>query len=365
MSSSAFVALAFQLAGVENHGKHHAYLEEVTLLVESSQRSDMFHVYSEGEKASIHQWITFSHNTVDLAKLDHFLLTKSYLVGETFTIADVLVFAAIHEQKRVETALTLTNVLRWFDHIQHRVASGIVSKHAIPQRNFALPFFEASSAAPTAPTTEAKKEEKKDDKQAAESSKQATTTEKKEETVNKKENKKEKAEKPASAPAAVETKAASAPEAASSAPPSAEGLDPSKLEIKVGLIVKCWNHPESEKLLCEEIDLGEGSTRTIASGLRAHYTAEEMAGKRVLVLANLKERPMAGFKSQGMVLCAIGDNHSVVKLLEPPANATMGDRVDIGEFRGEAAPAAQVAKKKIFESLAPFVSFREISAFPH
>ena len=65
-----------------------------------------------------------------------------------------------------------------------------------------------------------------------------------------------------------------------------------------GLIKKCWNHPDSEKLLCEEIDIGEAVPRTIASGLRLFYSAEEMQGKKVLVLANLKERPMAGFKSQ-------------------------------------------------------------------
>ncbi len=57
-----------------------------------------------------------------------------------------------------------------------------------------------------------------------------------------------------------------------------------------------------------------------------------------------------------MVLCAIGEGHSVVKLLEPPASANVGDRVDIAGFVGEPTPAAQVAKKKIFESLAPFVS---------
>jgi tRNA-binding EMAP/Myf-like protein len=51
-------------------------------------------------------------------------------------------------------------------------------------------------------------------------------------------------------------------------------------------------------LLCEEIDVGEEKPRSIASGLRAHYSKDEMQGKKVIILANLKERPMAGFKSQ-------------------------------------------------------------------
>ena len=66
--------------------------------------------------------------------------------------------------------------------------------------------------------------------------------------------------------------------------------------------MKCWDHAESDKLLCEEIDVGEDKPRAIASGLRAFYTKEEMQGKKVIVLANLKERPMAGFKSQVIIM---------------------------------------------------------------
>lgn len=62
-----------------------------------------------------------------------------------------------------------------------------------------------------------------------------------------------------------------------------------KLEFKVGVITKVWVHPEADKLYCEEIDVGEeDGPRQIASGLRAHYSEEEMLGKRVLVVGNLK-----------------------------------------------------------------------------
>ncbi len=64
---------------------------------------------------------------------------------------------------------------------------------------------------------------------------------------------------------------------------------------------------------------------------------------------------MAGFKSQGMVLCAVSGNHDVVKLLEPPADAQVGERVTFPGFSGEPFPANQVAKKKILEGLAPQV----------
>jgi tRNA-binding EMAP/Myf-like protein len=64
-----------------------------------------------------------------------------------------------------------------------------------------------------------------------------------------------------------------------------------KLEFKVGLIARVWAHPDADKLYCEEIDCGEeGGPRQIASGLRPHYSEEEMLGKKVLVVANLKVR---------------------------------------------------------------------------
>ncbi|RYG66049.1 hypothetical protein EON64_10635, partial [archaeon] len=135
---------------------------------------------------------------------------------------------------------------------------------------------------------------------------------------------------------------------------AAEGLDPGMLDIRVGRVVRCWAHEGSEKLLCEEIDLGEASTRNIASGIRLFYAPEQVQGRQVLVLANLKERSVAGFRSQGMVLCAVSGNHAEVALLEPPPDAKVGDRV---LFRGlvpcEAATPAQLAKKKVLEGLAP------------
>ena len=61
-----------------------------------------------------------------------------------------------------------------------------------------------------------------------------------------------------------------------------------KLEFKVGKISKVWVHPEADKLYCEEIECGEDEPRQIASGLRKHYTEEQMLGQRLLVVSNLK-----------------------------------------------------------------------------
>ena len=126
-----------------------------------------------------------------------------------------------------------------------------------------------------------------------------------------------------------------------------------KLEFKVGVITKVWNHEEADKLYCEEIDVGEDSgPRQIASGLRPHFSLVEMMGQRVLVVSNLKAKNLVKFKSHGMVLCAkvMGDDGTeTVEFIEPPTDAPIGEVVT---FEGlpppQPAPATQVEKKKIF-----------------
>jgi len=126
-----------------------------------------------------------------------------------------------------------------------------------------------------------------------------------------------------------------------------------KLEIKVGKIIKVWVHPEADKLYCEEIDVGEESSRSIASGLRAHYTEEQMLGKHLLVVTNLKPRKLAGFVSNGMVLCAADDERAAVEFIEPPEGAKIGEIVHFeGLPKPEPTTASQVEKKKIFQQCA-------------
>jgi len=151
-------------------------------------------------------------------------------------------------------------------------------------------------------------------------------------------------------------------------PAEAAPLDPTRLDIRVGVITKCWNHPDSEKLLCEEVDVGDGAgpdgqpiVRSIASGIREFYSAEDMVGRHVVVLCNLKERSIAGFKSQGMVMCAVAPEHKDVQLLSPrgmdglsPTTAKV--QVLFPGFNAANEPPMQpnqVAKKKIFENLVP------------
>jgi glutamyl-tRNA synthetase len=141
---------------------------------------------------------------------------------------------------------------------------------------------------------------------------------------------------------------------------SFEGPPITALDIRVGRITKVWEHEEADKLFCEEIDVGEDEPRQVASGLRPYMKAEDMEGRKVLVLCNLKERKMVGFPSHGMVLCASNADHTEVKFVNPPVDAKIGERITIPDFdfeSNEAAPYAEnkIGKKKIFEKLAPYL----------
>jgi glutamyl-tRNA synthetase len=137
-----------------------------------------------------------------------------------------------------------------------------------------------------------------------------------------------------------------------------EGPPITALDIRVGRITKVWEHPEADKLYCEEIDVGEDEPRLVASGLRPYLKPEDMEGRLVLVLCNLKARKLVGFPSHGMVLCTSNSDHSDVRLVNPPIDAKIGERITIPDFdfEGEdAEPFAEnkVGKKKVFEKIAP------------
>ncbi len=79
--------------------------------------------------------------------------------------------------------------------------------------------------------------------------------------------------------------------------------DFAKLQFAVGEIIACEEVKKSKKLLCSQVKIGN-EVRQICSGIKAHYTPEQMVGKKVMVLVNLAPRKMAGLVSEGMLLCA-------------------------------------------------------------
>ena len=79
--------------------------------------------------------------------------------------------------------------------------------------------------------------------------------------------------------------------------------DFAKLQFQVGEIISCEAVPKSKKLLCSQVRIGS-QMKQIVSGIKAHYSPEEMVGKRVMVVVNLKPAKLAGIMSEGMLLCA-------------------------------------------------------------
>lgn len=101
-----------------------------------------------------------------------------------------------------------------------------------------------------------------------------------------------------------------------------------RLDIRVGKILSAEQHPDADSLYVEQIDLGDAEgPRTIVSGLAKYMSTEDLQGRMCTVLCNLKPAKMRGVVSEGMVLCGANDDTNTVELLEPPADAVIGERI--------------------------------------
>lgn len=89
--------------------------------------------------------------------------------------------------------------------------------------------------------------------------------------------------------------------------------DFAKVELKVGTVVFCEKHPKADRLLVEQVDLGD-ETRQIVSGIAKFFSPQEMVGRKVIVVSNLKPAKLRGVESQGMILCAASDDDSALDL---------------------------------------------------
>ena len=98
--------------------------------------------------------------------------------------------------------------------------------------------------------------------------------------------------------------------------------DFTKVELKVGTIISAEKHPKADRLLVEQIDLGD-ETRQIVSGIAKSFKPEEVVGKKVVVVTNLKPVKLRGVESQGMILCAsTEDDLDIVSIAKDLPNGT-------------------------------------------
>jgi len=283
------------------------------------------------EMAEVASWQSFLSQLKEpdlaAAVLEKALSTRSYLVGNRLTLADVVAYLVVDV-----ASLRGTAGKRWLATVQREV------RRLAPDAK--LPPLVELPANLDGPLPLPKKKSAPATKKAGEEKQPAATKKDKKKKQPPAEKKKE--------PAASAKK--KEPEEESSAAEIFATMD-----IRVGVVVDAWPHAEAEKLFCEKIDVGdEEKPRTIASGLRAHYDVGDIKDRKVLVFANLKPRTMSGFKSEGMVLCASTADHSVVKFLEVPDDAPPGTRVSLeGVDNKPPATGSQVQKRKLLEKLLP------------
>jgi methionyl-tRNA synthetase len=110
------------------------------------------------------------------------------------------------------------------------------------------------------------------------------------------------ADQPTPAPAST-TPAAAAP-APGAGKPTVTFDEFAKIDLRVARVVKAEDHPKADKLFRLQLDDGSGTPRQICAGIRGHYTADQLVGKLIVIVANLAPRVIRGEESRGMLLAA-------------------------------------------------------------
>ena len=110
--------------------------------------------------------------------------------------------------------------------------------------------------------------------------------------------------------------------------PKIDYEDFAKIEFKIGVIKECVKHPNADRLLVFQIDVGEDEPRQIISSIAEFYNPEDVIGKRVVVVTNLKKAKFRGMTSNGMLMCASLENDEDVELLTITKDFAGGTKVD-------------------------------------
>ena len=263
------------------------------------------------------------------------LTLKMFLVSFHVTAADFVAFTKIIEFVKSLTDLekiALPNLFRWVDHIQHlpnldRLVAEKEFTVAFPDEN-AKPLSKAQ-------LKKLQKEQWRKDQKAnkgKEGSEEQKFPKKKEQNPEEKKGQEKQ-------------KQAKQPKAGKKAP--VDEVHPmSVVDIRVGKITNVWEMEGKDKMYAEEIDMGNGETRTIASGLKPFVPIEKMLGASVLVVYNLLPRKMGDFVSNGMVLAAESPDKTDIELLPAPEGSKPGDVVTIEGFERKPIEKLHKSSKK-------------------
>ncbi|XP_018434796.2 uncharacterized protein LOC108807056 isoform X2 [Raphanus sativus] len=300
--------------------------------------------------AEVLKWLEFAEGVpadskdcfTALEKLNAELAVKAVVLGNGLTpsAADVAVFAALHSSVvglSGSDKEKIPHVIRWMNYIQIKEELSTLFGPIpvkLPQFDFEVSKSVVKVDA-NANTKKAAESPKPVDKSEAQPSTKKTEPEAKKKATKEKDAKKEKKKTAEAEPANKETE-----------------LSVSLLNIQVGLIRKAWKHPSADSLLVEEIDVGEGKVRQVVSGLAKFCSPDDLANRLVALITNVKPGKLRDVMSEGLVLCASNEDHSVVEPLLPPAGAKPGERVSFSGVEGKPEDVLN-PKKKQLEKITP------------
>jgi tRNA-binding EMAP/Myf-like protein len=315
------------------------------------------------DEAQTAQWIALGASAAEIGAfrtmgiIEESVRSRSYLVGTAVSVADYWVFYNVRALWTATAAPQLAKYFpcasRWVMHVAALCTAPLPEGVALPTpppmgaalAQFKLADFEVK--APAVPAPAAGDAAKRGGKPTAKKGKPAGAkggkkggkpagAEGGKKGGKKKEAKAKKAAKPAAAKAAL-------------------AID--VLDLRVGKLVNVRNHHDTayDKVYIEDVHLSDDGSevRKVASGIRASYATPDMLeGKRCVIVYNLKPKKVGDYASHGMVLCAVMPDHSA-RILEPPADAPLGERLTVEGFAGDAKAPNWVTKKKATVKLAP------------
>lgn len=336
--------------------------------------------YTPTEEAEIQQWLTTSDRlksgddkSTILETLNNHLSSRATLLGSKPSKADVAIYETLApivaqwtpEERTGEKGLP--HIVRLVDFVQNSPLFGLDVKDGDKIK------VDQDSVLYVKPPVDAKAEKerlKKEKAAAAATGGETTLVDRTKEKVQEKvEEVKEKIAGAAGAAKPKKEKKEKAPKQ-QKAPAPAAPLLPSLIDLRVGHILKAINHPDADSLFVSTIAVGDKASedyteyegqicRTVCSGLNGLIPLEEMQGRKVVVVCNLKPVKMRGIKSCAMVLAASpvpkegeDDHKGPVELVAPPADAKAGERVFFEGFDGKSEGVLN-PKKKIWETFQP------------
>ena len=312
---------------------------------------------TDAEKLAIDDWLAAVNTTYSgtefeadcehaLESLNEHLKTKSHVAAnDRVTLADIVLFGMVREKvKQTMSSGQLKqkkSLVRWCKRMQSALSlgesEGVIDFSAMDVKWTALPRSESGGKAHVSTSDKPDDGGAQHPQGGSQPLDDPVAEEKRLKAIAKKEAK-----------AAEKAAAAEAGEKGGGDASAAEKeVDVSVVDIRVGKIVKAWEHPEADKLWAEEIDVGLEKPLQVCSCLREFKTLEDMTNAEVLVICNMKPNKMRGLNSEAMVLCASNEAHTKVDFVKPPSGAKIGERVTFEGFEGEPEKVLNPKKKQL------------------